>query len=153
MNIRTATMGDIDELVKLFDAYRVFYKQESDLKGAAQFLTDRLTFKDSEIFVASQDDELLGFVQLYPRFSSTYLKRIWLLNDLFVSSEARGKNVGVRLIERAKVLAFSTKSVGLLLETEKTNEIGNKLYPKTGFTLDTLHNFYFWEVEKTNLEP
>ena len=148
MNIRKATMADLERLAKLFDAYRVFYKQESDLKGAAEFLTDRLNFKDSEIFVASKDDDLLGFVQLYPRFSSTYLKRIWLLNDLFVSPDARGKNIGVRLIERAKVLAYSTKSVGLLLETEKTNDIGNQLYPKTGFTLDTMHNFYFWEVEK-----
>ena len=146
MNIRKATMDDMIGLVKLFDAYRVFYKQESDLKGAAEFLTDRLTFKDSEIFVASQDDELLGFVQLYPRFSSTQLKRTWLLNDLFVSLEARGKNIGVRLIERAKVLAYSTKAVGLLLETEKTNHIGNKLYPKTGFTLDKLHNYYYWDV-------
>lgn len=151
MNIRRATLEDLEGLVKLFDAYRVFYRQESDPKGAAKFLTDRLSFKDSEIFVASQDEELLGFVQLYPRFSSTQLKRTWLLNDLFVSSEARGKNIGVRLIERAKILAYSTKAVGLLLETEKTNHIGNKLYPKTGFTLDKLHNFYYWDVEEKKL--
>jgi len=147
MKIREADIKDLKELSLLFDAYRVFYKQNSNLEGAKDFMSERLSLKDSKIFVAEEKDKLLGFVQLYPQFSSTQLKRAWLLNDLFVSPEARGQQLGVRLIERAKVLAVTTKSVGLMLETEKTNIIGNKLYPKTDFILDELHNFYYWNVK------
>ncbi len=148
MKIREAVKKDLKELSLLFDAYRVFYRQSSNLEGARDFIHDRLTFQDSKIFVAEEKDTLLGFVQLYPRFSSTQLKRTWLLNDLFVSPEARGKQLGIRLIERAKVLAVTTNSVGLMLETEKTNIIGNKLYPKADFILDELHNFYYWDIKK-----
>ena len=148
MKIREAVEGDLNQLSILFDAYRVFYKQSSNLEGAKDFIRDRLSFHDSKIYVAEEKDTLLGFVQLYPRFSSTQLKRTWLLNDLFVSPESREQQLGVRLIERAKVLAATTNSVGLMLETEKSNLIGNNLYPKTGFILDELHNFYYWDIKK-----
>ncbi len=148
MKIREAIEEDLKELSLLFDAYRVFYRQTSNLEGAKDFISDRLSLKDSKIFVAAEKDKLYGFVQLYPQFSSTQLKRAWLLNDLYVSPEARGQQLGVRLIERAKVLAVATKSVGLMLETEKWNTIGNNLYPKTGFILDELHNFYYWDIKK-----
>jgi ribosomal protein S18 acetylase RimI-like enzyme len=49
------------------------------------------------------------------------------------------------LIEAAKTLCRETNSCGLVLETAKTNIIGNALYPKTGFQLDIEHNYYFWE--------
>ena len=148
MKIREAVEEDLKELSHLFDAYRVFYRQTSNLEGAKYFISDRLSLKDSKIFVAAEEDKLYGFVQLYPRFSSTQLKRTWLLNDLFVSPKARGQKLGMRLIERAKVLAVTTKAVGLMLETEKSNTIGNNLYPKTGFVLDELHNFYYWDIKK-----
>ncbi|RKS55785.1 ribosomal protein S18 acetylase RimI-like enzyme [Gillisia mitskevichiae] len=148
MKIREAIPDDLKEISLLFDAYRVFYKQSSNILGAKDFISDRLSLKDSKIYVAEEKNKLFGFVQLYPRFSSTQLKRTWLLNDLFVSLEARGQQLGVRLIERAKVLAVTTNSVGLMLETEKTNTIGNNLYPKVDFLLDELHNFYYWDVKK-----
>ena len=37
------------------------------------------------------------------------------------------------LIESAKELCIETKACGILLETDKTNEIGNQLYPSCGF--------------------
>lgn len=148
MKIREAIPDDLKEISLLFDAYRVFYKQPSNILGAKDFISDRLSLKDSKIYVAEEKNKLFGFVQLYPRFSSTQLKRTWLLNDLFVSPEARGQQLGIRLIERAKVLAVTTNSVGLMLETEKTNTIGNNLYPKVDFLLDELHNFYYWDVKK-----
>jgi len=147
VKIREAKQEDLKNLSLLFDGYRVFYKQTSNLDAAKNFISDRLTFKDSKIFVAADEYKLLGFVQLYPRFSSIRLRRTWFLNDLYVSPEARGQQLGVRLIERAKVLAVTTNSVGLMLETEKTNSIGNNLYPKADFILDKLHNFYYWDVK------
>jgi hypothetical protein len=34
----------------------------------------------------------------------------------------------------------------MMLETAKSNKEGNQLYPKTGFELDSDHNFYEWTV-------
>lgn len=136
---------DLDSLARLFDAYRVFYRKASDVKGARRFLNERMQKKESIIFVARIEDELVGFTQLYPLFSSTNMKPIWLLNDLFVDSKHRGKKISKALITKAQEHCIETHSFGISLETEKTNIPGNALYPKMNFSLDREHNYYFWE--------
>ncbi|PJR04097.1 GNAT family N-acetyltransferase [Avrilella dinanensis] len=146
MITRKATKSDIKTLSKLFDDYRIFYKKQSDVQSAENFLFERIQNQDSEIFVTENDsNEIIGFVQLYPIFSSTRMQRLWLLNDLFVSQNYRGKGVSVQLIDEAKKVCMGTNGCGLVLETSKTNHIGNNLYPKTGFTLDTENNYYSWD--------
>lgn len=141
-----ATFEHLNELVELFDAYRVFYEKSSDKRGAAAFLMDRISKQDSKIFIIlSEEGKGVGFVQLYPLFSSTRMARLWLLNDLFVHPEHRGKGHSVQLIEKAKTLAADTHAAGLMLETAKSNMVGNQLYPRTGFVLDTAHNYYSWD--------
>jgi ribosomal protein S18 acetylase RimI-like enzyme len=145
MKIHHATPHDLEELSALFDQYRVFYQYESNLTAVKSFLSERITASDSVIFVArSPEGELTGFVQLYPLLSSTRMKKLWLLNDLYVHPNFRGMKVSVKLIDRAKQLARETDSAGLMLETAKSNTIGNNLYRKTEFSLDTDHNFYSW---------
>ncbi len=147
--IRRADVTDLHPLSKLFDEYRVFYQQESDFQGAVHFLTDRVNNHDAEIFVdVIEDGQLTGFVQLYPILSSTRMKRLWLLNDLYVHPNYRGNNISVHLINRAKELAIETNACGLILETAKSNIIGNNLYPRTGFMLDKDHNYYSWNLPK-----
>lgn len=146
MTIRKATLSDIEHLAKLFDRYRVFYRRQTDLPGATIFLTERIKNKESEIFVSENDEkELVGFVQLYPLFSSTNMQRLWLLNDLFVDENYRGQGVSILLIEKSKTFCKETDAYGLILETAKTNDVGNKLYLKTGFSLDKDHNYYSWD--------
>jgi GNAT superfamily N-acetyltransferase len=145
MKIHHVTPHDLEELSALFDQYRVFYQYESNLTAVKSFVSERITASDSVIFVAqSPEGELTGFVQLYPLLSSTRMKKLWLLNDLYVHPKFRGKKVSVMLIDRAKQLARETDSAGLMLETAKSNTIGNNLYRKTEFSLDTDHNFYSW---------
>jgi ribosomal protein S18 acetylase RimI-like enzyme len=147
MKTRKVSIADIEDVSKLFDEYRIFYKKESDLQGAKKFLLERIENKESEIFVAENDkNKLVGFVQLYPVFSSTRMKRLWLLNDLYVSENQRGQGISVLLIDAAKKLCKESNACGLVLETAKSNEVGNKLYPKTGFSLDLEHNYYSWDM-------
>lgn len=144
--VRSATLNDLPALAELFDAYRIFYEKQTDIDGAFHFLQDRMLNKESVIFVSEADGRLTGFTQLYPLFSSTRMKRLWLLNDLFVSPEWRGKGHSMALIDAAKELAIQTNAVGLMLETAKSNDIGNQLYPKMGFVCDHDHNYYSWDV-------
>jgi len=144
---RKATIDDLSQLAQLFDEYRMFYNKSSDISGAEQFISERLENADSEIFVVEDDGKLGGFVQLYPLFSSTRMKRYWLLNDLFVNSEYREKGFSKALIEEAKELCRASNSCGMYLETSKENRIGNQLYPSAGFKKYDEVNFYEWEVE------
>ncbi len=145
MIYRKANNKDLDYLAVLFDNYRVFYRKETDIKSAKNFLAERLSTNDSEIFVAEDtENQLLGFVQLYPLFSSTRMEKLWLLNDLFVNPDCRGKGVSIGLINKAKELVEKSNACGMFLETEKSNLIGNNLYPKTGFELNKGANFYEW---------
>jgi len=144
MEIRKATAEDLPQLAGLFDQYRVFYRKASDRQGAEIFLKERLLATESVIYVAVMENVLVGFTQLYPLFSSIRLKRIWLLNDLFVAPACRGKGISKSLIDATKQWAKSTHSAGILLETEKTNSLANRLYPSSGFIPYDQTNFYFW---------
>ena len=90
VQIREAKLSDLENLSDLFNSYRMFYGKKSDLKVANEFLRSRIENKDSKIFVCDLNNELSGFVQLYPIFSSTRVSKYWLLNDLFVDIKKRG---------------------------------------------------------------
>ena len=144
MQVREAKLSDLKNLSVLFNSYRMFYGKESDLKVAEEFLRSRIENKDSKIFICEFNNELSGFVQLYPIFSSTRVSKYWLLNDLFVDIKKRGKGYSKLLIERSKELVIESNACGMMLETEKSNDIGNMLYPSTGFKKNELCNFYEW---------
>ena len=144
MKVREAKLSDLKNLSVLFNSYRMFYGKKFDLEVAEEFLRSRIEKKDSKIFVCYFNNELSGFVQLYPLFSSTRVSKYWLLNDLYVDVNKRGKGFSKLLIERSKELVIESKACGMMLETEKSNDIGNKLYPSTGFKKNELSNFYEW---------
>ncbi|MBL7944158.1 MAG: GNAT family N-acetyltransferase [Flavobacteriales bacterium] len=146
--IRQAIAEDLDELVPLFDAYRVFYGQKSDHVGARYFLHERIVYNESVVLLLIADRQAVGFVQLYSVFSSVRMQPMWLLNDLFVDSAFRGQGLSRLLIEASKQLARNTEACGLLLETAITNDIANQLYRKTGFVRDEEHHYYFWTNEE-----
>ncbi len=131
-----AQLDDLDALVPLFDGYRQFYQQPSDLAGARAFLADRIKRDESVIFVAVADGAIVGFTQLYPLFSSVSLKRLWLLNDLFVAPEARKSGAGHALLERAERWAQETGAKGLTLTTAMTNQTAQQLYESVGWKKD-----------------
>lgn len=145
MKIVRATPDHLKGLAHLFDAYRQFYRQASDLEGSRAFLAERMQKQESVIFIAlDEQGNYTGFTQLYPLFSSTRMRRVWLLNDLFVAADFRKQGVAHALLDAAKGLARQTNAAGVSLETERNNHPANNLYPTVGFELDEEHNFYFW---------
>jgi GNAT superfamily N-acetyltransferase len=138
MNVRTIRAGleHLDVLAGLFDAYRQFYGQGPDLPGARRFLEARLKGRDSVVLLAVRGEVRevgLGFVQLYPSFSSVSLRPIWILNDLFVAPPARRAGVARSLLEAAYDVARSTGAARLRLSTAKDNEAAQALYAAAGY--------------------
>lgn len=143
MNILTATISDLDDIAVLFNNYRIFYGQSSDLEGAKAFIKERMEQNESTIFLAKSTDGLpAGFVQLYPIFSSVGMKRKWLLNDLFVAEEYRRHGVGKALMNQAKEYAVETNTAGILLETSKDNVKAQALYESAGYEKEDAVYFY-----------
>lgn len=133
ITVRQATVDDVALVAPLFNEYRVYYKQASDLESAKIFLQDRLLRNESIVFLALNDGEAIGFTQLYPIFSSVSLKKAWLLNDLFVHESARGNGAGKELLKAAKELGEETDSKFLMLQTQLDNEGAQKLYSSNGW--------------------
>jgi GNAT superfamily N-acetyltransferase len=143
--VRQATIFDLELIVPLFDAYRQFYRRPSDLDLARRFLLERFQHNESTIFVAlKQDGSAVGFTQLYPSFSSASAARILILNDLFVSPEARRSGVGALLLDAAAQFGRGVGAIPLTLSTEATNSTAQALYEREGWTRQT--DFYSYDL-------
>ncbi|MGE9754788.1 N-acetyltransferase family protein [Bacillus inaquosorum] len=142
MNIRQAKTSDAAAIAPLFNQYREFYKQASDLKGAEAFLKARLENHESIILIAEENGEFIGFTQLYPTFSSVSMKRIYILNDLFVAPHARTKGAGGQLLSAAKDYAAENGASRLSLQTEHHNLTARSLYEQNGYEEDTAFVHY-----------
>jgi ribosomal protein S18 acetylase RimI-like enzyme len=146
VTIRRATAADVPRVAPLFDAYRVFYEQPSDVAMASAFIGERIARDESVVYLAEAGDgTVLGFVQLYPVWSSTRTPpgRSWLLNDLFVVEPARRGGVARELMLRAEQLARETGAVGLTLSTATDNVRAQPLYESLGYVRDT--RFYTYK--------
>ena len=134
LTIRAATTADIPTIAPLFDAYRQFYGKPADPQAALDFIRERLERNESVIFVAEDPTRgALGFVQLFPSFTSVQARRLWVLNDLFVAPQARGLGVGRALMNAARDHAINTGAKRLTLETMDDNEKAWKLYESLGY--------------------
>ncbi|MGE7110022.1 GNAT family N-acetyltransferase [Lysinibacillus sp. NPDC047702] len=146
MEMKTVTLATVKEVVPLFNAYREFYNQPSDLEQAEQFLKERLQKEESIILLAYLDAQPVGFVQLFPIFSSVAMKKAFLLNDLFVTEHARKQGVAMRLIEECYAYCKNEDARYITLETATDNIQAQKLYEKLGMKIDrdVFHYIKYW---------
>ena len=143
VSIRQAAAADADLVAPLFDAYRQFYRQPADLPRARRFVSERLSQRQSTVLVAeAADGEAVGFVQLYPCFSSIRAAPVFILSDLFVAPSARSGGVGRLLMEAAARFARATGAVGLELATARTNVPAQRLYESLGWQRDEVFYQY-----------
>jgi len=148
VSVSIAEASELEELAHLFDGYRVFYEQPSDLARARSFLNDRMRNGDSVIFLARCDDEAVGFIQMYASFSSVSTARLWILNDLFVSPTARRLGVARALINFAVDWAAANGAVRLILETARNNFPAKTLYEDLGWKMDEEFDRFSFEIPR-----
>jgi ribosomal protein S18 acetylase RimI-like enzyme len=135
-NIVQAGSEHLEDAAILFDAYRCFYGQTSNVEAARVFITERFKQKDSVLFLAYHADKAVGFTQLYPSFSSVGMQRTWILNDLYVLDSARKSGVATSLLQHAQKYGIDTNAARLTLATAPDNEPAQALYQKLGWVTD-----------------
>jgi GNAT superfamily N-acetyltransferase len=137
LEIKRITSSESSLVTELFDKYRIFYKQPSDIELAENFIQARLHNNESVIFVAIIKNENnvipVGFTQLYPKFSSGRAIKIWILNDLFVEPKHRKQGVGESLINTALKFAREDRANHVELSTAIDNRTAQNLYERLRF--------------------
>jgi ribosomal protein S18 acetylase RimI-like enzyme len=134
--ISRAGPADLDALALLFDAYRQFYGQRSDVPRARDWLRSRLRVGESTVLLAKRGGAIVGFVQLYPMFSSVRTAKTWILNDLYVDAGARRGGVARALLDAAAQFAREDGAAGIALETSQGNAAARALYRAAGWSED-----------------
>jgi len=134
----------IDQLTDIFDEYRLFCGFELNPLETSKFLKKLMLNEESVIFIAldAKNENVMGFVNLYPCYSSLALQRLWILNDLGVSSKHRGKGVSKALIQQVQKFAKETKAVRIELKTGINNTTAQRLYQSMDFTIDNNNVYY-----------
>lgn len=135
MNVRTVTREDVPKLVHNMLSYIVdFYQRphpgEEAVTGLVEYLLDHP--KAGIQFVAEENGQLVGFVTLYFTFSTLRVKRVAILNDLFVCATHRGKGVGETLFQHGLTYIRANKFAFVEWKTAKDNLVAQSLYEKMG---------------------
>jgi ribosomal protein S18 acetylase RimI-like enzyme len=148
LTIRKASIQDVNQLAQLFDYYRQFYEQVSDIALASAFIAERINKQESVIFVAENEaKQLIGFCQIYPSFCSVAAAKIGVLYDLFVTSNARKTGAGRALMLAAHDYAAQNGMVRLDLTTAKNNHAAQTLYESLGWVRDEVFYAYNKDIK------
>jgi ribosomal protein S18 acetylase RimI-like enzyme len=141
---RLAAVADVERVAPLFDAYRQFYGLAPEPELARWFLRERLSRGESVVLLAEDGGSALGFVQMYPTFSSLRAARTFVLYDLFVDPAARQHGIGRQLMQAAADEARARGAVSLVLSTARTNSAAQRLYESLGWVRD--EEFYEYSL-------
>jgi ribosomal protein S18 acetylase RimI-like enzyme len=135
--VRRASTADATLVAPLFDAYRRFYGLGSDLDLSQRYISERVERNESVVLLAAASrGDALGFVQMYPTFSSLRAAQVFVLYDLYVAGEARRLGVARALMRAAVDEARAAGAVALTLQTARTNLAAQRLYESLGWRRD-----------------
>ncbi|ATQ73997.1 GNAT family N-acetyltransferase [Massilia violaceinigra] len=151
--IRYATLDDMEEVAALFDSYRQFYNEEPNYVGSLHFLRERVFLGESQVIVAVVGDEIAGFTQLFPSFSSVTMQRLWILNDLYVKQAFRSLGIGENLLQGAANFAHQAGAKQLFIEGAVDNLRACALYERFGFIRNRGYYYYHYPLHAAATTP
>lgn len=140
--VSQATFADLEPVAALFDRYRQFQGQQGDAHAARAFLRARFDHGESIVFVARIAAQAIGLAQVYPMFSSVALKRVFVLNDLFVDPAARRRRVASELLRAVEAYAWAHDAARVTLSVARDNRVAQALYEARGWARDEQFDMY-----------
>jgi ribosomal protein S18 acetylase RimI-like enzyme len=101
-----------------------------------------------DVMVAEADGRLVGACLGLMTFSTWRGARGLYVVDLFVTPEARGRNVGAGLL-RAQARRFAERGASFVkLEVDETNQAAERFYARLGFIKKTEDRLHVLEQDK-----
>jgi ribosomal protein S18 acetylase RimI-like enzyme len=132
--LRRAALEDLEKLLPLVQAYRVFYKQPPNEARERKFIEDHLRNGTSVMYIAEVDACAAAFMQLFRSYSTVHLSPAWILEDLFVHPAYRKRGIAAALLQRAVKHARDDGASGMFLETANDNIAAQSVYEAEGWT-------------------
>lgn len=139
MRIFKAELWNLELILPLFEQYRRERGMSENSERSLAFLANRIHFSESILFVAVQDQQAVGFVQLYPRLSSLRLQRYWQLTDIFVADIPNHQQITSELLRKSRDFVSFTQSKLLVLESAPNQR---EFWQQQGFKLNPNKNVF-----------
>jgi N-acetylglutamate synthase-like GNAT family acetyltransferase len=147
INIRPATLDDIDALVPLVERYRTTLEKKSDPQAVRNFISDRIRYNQTLIFLGFCNDTLCGMLQVSPIYCYRALRIQWMLDNLYVLPEYEKFPVKLQLVKAAKRHADQRGASWMFSFISHDDQpLKDVLIRQFGFNLDHDHGFYYGPV-------
>jgi len=130
LEICQLTKENIEILANLLTEYRDFYGVKSNSLDNQNYLQNFIDAKEGIFFIATQNKEPVGYVNLYFSYSSVSTAKIAILNDLYVRKNQRSKGYGKELIDHAINTAKTSGFSQVRWCTHNSNKQAQNLYKK-----------------------
>jgi GNAT superfamily N-acetyltransferase len=131
--VRPVARGDYAQWLPLWDGYNAFYERAGPTALPADVTAMTWArffdaYEPMQALVAEQDGRLIGLVHYLFHRSTTAIAPLCYLQDLFTSTQARGKGVGRALIEAVYAAAKEAGCPRVYWQTHETNATARRLY-------------------------
>jgi len=146
--IRNAIENDMSSVLSLIKELAIFEKEPNAVIIDEKYLITE-GFKSNpsfKVFVAEMNDNIVGMVLFYPRFS-TWKGKSYHLEDLIVKKEKRGLGIGKALYNKFLNYAYSHNVKRVEWAVLDWNTPAIDFYNKSGATV-----FDDWRIAQMNGE-
>jgi GNAT superfamily N-acetyltransferase len=137
--IATVTEADLRDLLPLMRGYCDFYgvdPSDDDLLDMSRELIRSPALDGIQLIARDDGGRALGFATVFWTWSTLSASRIAVMNDLFVSGEARGGGIADSLIHACADRARERGATSLDWETAGDNERARAVYERVGARRD-----------------
>jgi GNAT superfamily N-acetyltransferase len=135
LSIRPVALTDFDQWLPLWDGYNAFYGRSGETvlpQEITQTTWERFFDESEPVFalVAERDGKLVGLTHYLFHRSTTQIKPVCYLQDLFTDHSMRGHGIGRALINGVYECAQLAGSSRVYWLTHNTNSTAMMLYDK-----------------------
>jgi GNAT superfamily N-acetyltransferase len=128
---------DLDDLLPLMRGYCDFYEvspSDEDLLALSGALVADPEREGVQLIARDGEGQAIGFATIYWTWSTSDAARLGIMNDLFVSAEARGSGVADALIEACRGECARRGIERLAWQTAPSNARAQAVYDRIGGT-------------------
>ncbi len=133
--VSLVTEADLEQLLPLMRAYCDFYEvapPDADLLAMSRALIAYPEREGVQLIARGEAGSAIGFATVFWTWSTSQAARIGVMNDLFVTPEARGSGAADELIAECARLVREHGGRSLEWQTAKDNLRAQAVYDRVG---------------------